>query len=370
MTEKESNKVLNIVLLIAVLSYFMSTINALVAVNYETLIKHYYIMGLTLVYIMFPAYIFKYYIVDKIKIKTNDELEKESLWKKEINNIITPIIYFIQNSLGYFIILIVVSHIITYLKIDYLLIKALTNIGLDLSKGFSIWFLMLPLMLLIWGFSTYLLFFSKGKFKKIFPKKIFLFTFFMSTITFAYNVNFFISANIHTEIFVKLYKGVVETDTKIVPCEKNEIICVKISVEELEKNKKEFMPQDDSFPEVKASAEFIINRFINRIKNSNEMTHIYYFTSEPSFRYNDEWFSPIIAYNKETQMLLVDNNTAPKVIQKERHNKFALIGVSTMIWIGIIMLLEIFHEIFLAWRRRKIKKIITPLKEIESGNKL
>lgn len=365
---KENKKILNIILSTLVVTYFISIINAFVAINYEQIIGHFYLVGITAVTLIIPAYTFKYYILNKYILKEKNIKEDIDLplWKKEIKGIVNPLLDFLNHKLGFFIILILISHIAALLKIDYLFMKFLNNLSLDVFQGMSVWMITIPMFLMIWMFSFYIIFLSKGKYKAIFPTKIFLFPFFLSSIIFVYNMNYIISANLHTEIYAKLYRGVVETNSEIIPCKKEEILCIKISLDDLEKEKNKLLPSINQleYPEIKKSAEVIINKFIKDVKENKNETTMYYFTSTYSLKYNDEWFSPIIAYNKENNNLLVDSISAGKILKMEKYNKTALVAISSMIWICLILLIDMFHDIFLQWRRVKIKK----RENLESNN--
>lgn len=356
---QENKKILNIILSVLVLSYLISVINAFFAINYEQIISHYYIVGIIAVIILTPAYAFKHYVLGRYKAKSFLDNESVSLWKREFYQIVNPIMSFIRHNMGFFLIVVMISHALALWNIDYKFMTLMNKMDVNLFQGMSIWFVTAPLFLGIWLFSFYILFLSKGKVKHIFPKKIFFFSFFLSSIIFAYNINFLISANLHTEIYAKLYKGVVETDTLIAPCEKKEILCLKVKPEELNDIKKNLMPSLDTemkYPEVYSSAEFILNRFVGKIHKNSEATTVYYFTSTYSLRYNDEWFSPIMAYNKQTNLLLVDYNSGVKVLKMERHNKISLIAISAIIWICLILLIDMFHDIFLQWRKKKVNQ--------------
>lgn len=368
---QESKRALNIVLGVSVLTYFISVINSLIAINYGKLIEHFYITGITLAVLLIPAYAFKYFVINKIKEKTNADLEKMKLWKKEIYFLTRPIIIFLQNNLGFFFFLVISCHLAALFDIDYKFMKFTSLFGINTFYGMNIWLVMIPLSLIVWFFSFYIIFLSKGKMKNIFPKKIFLFSFFIMSISFAYNINFLISANLHTEIFAKLYKGVVETDTQIAPCEKREIYCAKITIEDLEKNQNSFIPNGEmKYPEVKDSGKNIIANIIKKIKEDKNDTVIYYFTSNFSFENNDEWFAPVIAYNKKTNFLIVDYKNSSKSMSEQRHNKLGLIGLSSMIWIALIMLIELFHDIFLQWRRKTIDKTENEKNEVEKDKEV
>lgn len=354
------NKVLNIILTTVVLVYLLAVLNAFILVKYEDFIKHFYWVGYYLLYLLIPVFYIKYLVKNRFEKKELNKNNEDKLWKKEINIFTRSIFAFFTHNIGLFLMTVIIAHILSYSDAEYRLSQLLNNWGFDAFQGYNIWKITVPYLICVWLFSAYVLFLSKGKFKHIFPKKIFLFCLFVGTIVFTYNINFLISTNLHTEIYSKLYAGVVNTNTKISTCENGEIICIKIKEQDLVKEKDNFVPKNSKdnlliYPELTKSAEYIINKYIEDIQSSKKETVLYYFTSKLSLKENDEWFATIIAYNKKTELLIVDYKTGNKIINKEKYNKQALIGLSTLIWVCLILFLTMFHDIFVQWRKKVVK---------------
>lgn len=164
-----------------------------------------------------------------------------------------------------------------------------------------------------------------------------------------YNCLFLASIKQQFSSYEDVYASVVRNNLDFKECEK-EVSCAKIT----EANRKEFLKQAGNYGDAKLRR--VLSVYMNNLskhidENKNDVT-IYSYLNTPIDFVQD--YQAIAVYSKKNGYLIIDFKK-PKEITTAHINTYRrLLGTATLMWLSLLLLLNLFHDIFLKYRLRKL----------------
>lgn len=150
-----------------------------------------------------------------------------------------------------------------------------------------------------------------------------------------------------------VYQSVVKNNIEFKQCEK-EVSCIKIK----ETERKEFLKQAGMFygdDKTKRVISTYMKNLSNRIDNDKEDITVYSYLYTPIDFV--QLYQPIAVYSKKNGYLIIDYIRPNKITNNHINTYKRLLGTATIMWLSLLLLLNLFHDVFLKYRLKKISLV-------------
>lgn len=246
--------------------------------------------------------------------------------------------YLTFNFINLFV-LVLISHVLTACHfLDHLFFKIkdflhLFNYGMNLELLYAI--------CLIVFLSISLYFISKNK---IVDKKCLVVASAIMFINLFYGFSYVIFLKHNSSIRETTLTNIVRNNVDILQCNKNTgLICEKISLDNIEQKNKDFKINDKV---LEKNIKAVQKSLITTLKESNDDIVTYNSFNWCNILIAHKKYSVIAAYNKNTEMLVLDYSKSRMLLKIEDKKFKAITGLSTISWIILLSILILIHQYF------------------------